>query len=276
MSDYSEICLKTFLKDQKKLFDEPVAENLEEAEAFLEDCMAVVVHSLDEVREYFEEEGADIDGMTREELKEASPGRDVFDRRRITGINISKKRNIWRSRSLFDCGFSYGFLNCVQYDLGCIRRIFRQGDIVQGLCLIHLFRNVFYGRLDEREHSSHGFIQVGKSDGIDARAVHGDFNLQVCIIQGKGGCIDPWGILFPRIRAACIFVRAEHDDKQDNEQDSECRKDGSINDLLHVQDNDFCSGTHRVTSRSIRLPVLRRSVFYKCMTGKRKIFMGTA
>ena len=35
MSDYSEICLKTFLKDQKKLFDEPVAENLEEAEAFL-------------------------------------------------------------------------------------------------------------------------------------------------------------------------------------------------------------------------------------------------
>lgn len=72
MSDYSEICLKTFLKDQKKLFDEPVAENLEEAEAFLEDCMAVVVHSLDEVREYFEEEGADIDGMTREELKEAS------------------------------------------------------------------------------------------------------------------------------------------------------------------------------------------------------------
>ena len=72
MSDYSEICLKTFLKDQKKLFDEPVAENLEEAEAFLEDCMAVVVHSLDEVREYFEEEGADIDGMTRDELEEAS------------------------------------------------------------------------------------------------------------------------------------------------------------------------------------------------------------
>lgn len=72
MSDYSEICLKTFLKDQKKLFDEPVAENLEEAEAFLEDCMAVVVHSLDEVREYFEEEGVDVDGMTPEELEEAS------------------------------------------------------------------------------------------------------------------------------------------------------------------------------------------------------------
>ena len=72
MSDYSEVCLKTFLKDQGKLFDEPVAENLEEAEAFLEDCMAVVVHSLDEVREYFEEEGVDVDGMTPEELEEAS------------------------------------------------------------------------------------------------------------------------------------------------------------------------------------------------------------
>lgn len=72
MSDYCEICLKTFLKDQGKLFDEPVAENLEEAEAFLEDCMAVVADSLEEVREYFEEEGVDVDGMTPEDLEEAS------------------------------------------------------------------------------------------------------------------------------------------------------------------------------------------------------------
>ena len=72
MSDYSEICLKTFLKDQGKLFDEPVAENLEEAEAFLEDCMAVVADSLEEVREYFEEEGVDVDGMTPQDLEEAS------------------------------------------------------------------------------------------------------------------------------------------------------------------------------------------------------------
>lgn len=72
MSNYSEACLKTFLKDQEKLFDEPVAETLEEAEAFLEDCMAVVVDSLDEVREYFEEEGVDVDDMTPEDLEEAS------------------------------------------------------------------------------------------------------------------------------------------------------------------------------------------------------------
>ena len=72
MSMYSEDCLKTFLRDQEKLFDEPVAETLEEAEAFLEDCMAVIVDSIDEVREYFEEEGVDVDGMTPDELEEAS------------------------------------------------------------------------------------------------------------------------------------------------------------------------------------------------------------
>lgn len=72
MGDYSEECLLTFLKQQDRLFDEPVAGTMEEAEAFLEDCMAVVVESLDEVREYFEESGADVDHMTEEELEDAS------------------------------------------------------------------------------------------------------------------------------------------------------------------------------------------------------------
>ncbi len=76
MFEYSEECLRTFLKNQEKLFDEPVAETLEEAEAFLEDCMAVVVDSIEEVREYFEEEGVDVDGMSPEELAEAS---EVFE-----------------------------------------------------------------------------------------------------------------------------------------------------------------------------------------------------
>lgn len=72
MYEYDEECLKTFLKDQSKLFDEPVAETMEEAEAFLEDCMATVVESLDEVKEFLEEEGLDIDGMSMEEIEEAS------------------------------------------------------------------------------------------------------------------------------------------------------------------------------------------------------------
>ena len=72
MYAYDEECLKVFLKKQLQLFDEPVAESLEEAEAFLEDCMAVVVDSLDEVREYFEENGADVTHMSDEELEDAS------------------------------------------------------------------------------------------------------------------------------------------------------------------------------------------------------------
>ena len=72
MYEYDEDCLKMFLKNQQQLFDEPVAETMEEAEAFLEDCMAVVVGSLKEVREYFDEEGLDASGMPDEELEEAS------------------------------------------------------------------------------------------------------------------------------------------------------------------------------------------------------------
>ena len=72
MYEYDEECLKVFLKKQLQLFDEPVAESLDEAEAFLEDCMAVVVKQLKEVREYFEENGTDISDMSDEDLEEAS------------------------------------------------------------------------------------------------------------------------------------------------------------------------------------------------------------
>ena len=62
MNEYSEECLLTFLENQSQLFDEPVAGSMEEAEAFLEDCMA----------EYFEENGADVETMSMDELEEAS------------------------------------------------------------------------------------------------------------------------------------------------------------------------------------------------------------
>ena len=63
MERFSEECLEVFLREQSQLFDEPVAETPEEAEAFLEDCMAVVLDSLEEVRDYLDEYGADVDGM---------------------------------------------------------------------------------------------------------------------------------------------------------------------------------------------------------------------
>ena len=71
MYEYSEECLEVFLKNQTKLFDEPVAETLAEAEAFLEDCLAIVVEDIESVKEYFEDNGTDVSGMSLEEIEEA-------------------------------------------------------------------------------------------------------------------------------------------------------------------------------------------------------------
>lgn len=70
MGEYLDKCAEVFLKEQGKLFDEPVAETLEEAKDFLEDCFAQVFDSIEEVREYLDEEGMDISGMSDEELED--------------------------------------------------------------------------------------------------------------------------------------------------------------------------------------------------------------
>ena len=67
---YKKEYLETFLMHQTQLFDEPVAETIEEADEFLDDCMAVVADSLRDVRDYFEENGMDTAGLTKEELLE--------------------------------------------------------------------------------------------------------------------------------------------------------------------------------------------------------------
>lgn len=72
MSGYSKLCVETFLKKQGQLFDEKVAEDYQEAEEFLEDCMATVVRSMKDVREYLDESGMDVNGMSDQELLEAS------------------------------------------------------------------------------------------------------------------------------------------------------------------------------------------------------------
>ena len=69
---YKKEYLETFLMHQTQLFDEPVAETIEEADEFLDDCMAVVADSLRDVRDYFEENGMDTAGLTKEELLEES------------------------------------------------------------------------------------------------------------------------------------------------------------------------------------------------------------
>ena len=69
---YTKESVETFLKNQGRLYDEPVAENVEEAEEFLEECMAVEVRNIKEVRKYLDEAGADVSGMSDEELEDAS------------------------------------------------------------------------------------------------------------------------------------------------------------------------------------------------------------
>lgn len=81
MHEYDDAVLSCFLKKQRQLFPEPVAETLEEAEAFLDECMAVVCESVEEVWEYFEDIGVDMEGADQDELLEADEVFDIGDGR---------------------------------------------------------------------------------------------------------------------------------------------------------------------------------------------------
>lgn len=81
MREFDEAVLECFLKNQLQLFPEKVAGSFEEAEEFLEDCMAVVVNSVDEVIEFFEDEGIDMEGASGEDILEADEVFDVGDGR---------------------------------------------------------------------------------------------------------------------------------------------------------------------------------------------------
>ena len=72
MYNYDDEVLEVFLEKQLQLFPESVAETPEEAAEFLDDCMAVVCKNLREVKEYFDEAGTDISGMSDEDILEAS------------------------------------------------------------------------------------------------------------------------------------------------------------------------------------------------------------
>lgn len=81
MHEYDEAVLNCFLKKQSQLFMEDVVSSKDEAEAFLEECMAVVVDSVEEVLEYFEEAGIDTEGAGKEEIVEAAEVFEIGDGR---------------------------------------------------------------------------------------------------------------------------------------------------------------------------------------------------
>ena len=70
MDKHIDECAKVFLRDQKQLFDEPVAYDLEEAKEFLEDCMAVCCKDIKELREVMDDEGMDVCDLSNDELLE--------------------------------------------------------------------------------------------------------------------------------------------------------------------------------------------------------------
>lgn len=81
MQEFDDVVLDVFLQNQAQLFDENVAETREEAESFLEDCMAVVVDSPEEVWNYFEEEGVDMEGADKLEILNADEVFEIGDGR---------------------------------------------------------------------------------------------------------------------------------------------------------------------------------------------------
>ncbi len=81
MHEFDDVVLQCFLDNQEQLFPEPVANSLEEAEAFLEEVMALVVNSPKEVWEYFDEQGVDLEGADEEEILTADEIFDIGDGR---------------------------------------------------------------------------------------------------------------------------------------------------------------------------------------------------
>ena len=81
MNSYDEECIQFFLENQLQLFPEAVAETPEEAEEFLDDCMAVVCDTRKEALAYLEE-GMDVSGMSEEEILESEEGGKSWDNAR--------------------------------------------------------------------------------------------------------------------------------------------------------------------------------------------------
>ena len=75
--------------------------------------MAVVVDSLDEVRDYFEENGADIAEMTDDELEEAS---EVFP---VSGRTLSCCRRIKRSKPRFYLTVAFFNASSIAFMMTC-------------------------------------------------------------------------------------------------------------------------------------------------------------
>ena len=141
-------------------------------------------------------------------------------------------------------GFFQRFFDGVNDNLRGIGIIFRILDIFQGLVFINLLCNIFDGRLDQREHGCYRLIQVGETDGVDMGLIYRHFNFKGSVIQRDGGGIDSGHVLF-FIASGLFILRKEHEQQQYDQQDCQRGEYRCVNNLLHMQYDDFCSGTHK-------------------------------
>lgn len=81
MERFDQKVLDCFLKNQTRLFPKKVAETPRQARAFLEENMAVVADSAEDVAAYFKEEGVDLEGAADEEILSADEVFQVGDGR---------------------------------------------------------------------------------------------------------------------------------------------------------------------------------------------------
>lgn len=72
MKGYEKECAQVFIKQQEKLLGAVVVETEEEALEFLEDSFAAVLGSVKEIREYLDESGMDVEGMSDRDILEAA------------------------------------------------------------------------------------------------------------------------------------------------------------------------------------------------------------
>ena len=82
MPEFDDVVCKAFFDQQDQLFPEgDVCESVEDARDFLIENLAVVVNSIDEVMEFFEEEGLDLEGLTDESILDADEVFEIGDGR---------------------------------------------------------------------------------------------------------------------------------------------------------------------------------------------------
>lgn len=60
MNKHIKECAEVFLRDQGRLFDEPVVFDVSEAEDFLEECFAQYCKNIKELKRVMDDEGMDV------------------------------------------------------------------------------------------------------------------------------------------------------------------------------------------------------------------------